>query len=154
MRILHVIPGLEEATFVFAKRQAASLQKMGTECRTYHLGFCRSPARVLSEVRRLRQAIRAFQPDVIHPHYGGITALLCAVTTTRPLVITFQGSDLNPVPSVRSLRPALGHLFSHLATLRARHIVCVSRQLKERLWWRKSRASVISSGVNMEIFCP
>ena len=38
---------------------------------------------------------RRFQAQLIHAHYGTVTALLCACIAPVPLVITFRGDDLN-----------------------------------------------------------
>jgi glycosyltransferase involved in cell wall biosynthesis len=69
----------------------------------------------------------------------------------RPLVITYRGSDLNQLPGCRA---AVGRLLSQLAALRAARIICVSRKLRARLWWRQSRAIVIPTGVDPEVFYP
>jgi glycosyltransferase involved in cell wall biosynthesis len=50
------------------------------------------------------------------------------------------------------MRVLIGHLLSHLAALRARRIVCVSSELRSRLWWRRTRISVVPSGVDLEVF--
>ncbi len=70
---------------------------------------------------------------------------------SRPLVITFRGSDLNVSLSLRSLA---GQWLSQIAALRAGRIVCVSRQLRERLWWRRGNVVILPSGVDPEVFCP
>src|SRR6202043_1833877 len=116
----------------------------------------RTSLRVLvQEFRRFRQVVRAFRPQLIHAHYGTITAIFGALAAGRiPLVITYRGSDLNRLPSARGLRPAVGRLLSQMAALRAARIVCVSRQLKYRLWWRRSRVTVLPSGVDRDVFRP
>ena len=71
-----------------------------------------------------------------------------------PLVITYRGSDLNRLPTARGMRPAAGRLLSQIAALRAARIVCVSRQLKDLLWWRRARVVILPSGVDPEFFRP
>ncbi len=46
---------------------------------------------------RFRRRVRSFDPQVIHAHFGTVTALFAAwaAADARPLVITFRGSDLN-----------------------------------------------------------
>jgi len=101
---------------------------------------------------RFWRRVRSFDPQVIHAHFGTVTALFAACAApSRPLVITFRGSDLNVSPSLRSVA---GHMLSQIAALRAGRIVCVSRQLRERLWWRRSSVSVLPSGVDPDVFCP
>jgi glycosyltransferase involved in cell wall biosynthesis len=96
---------------------------------------------------------------LIHAHFGTMTALFAALSSGfLPLVITYRGSDLNPAPPTYRLRAkaraALGRLFSQLAALRAKRIVCVSRQLRDRLWWRRAAAIVLPTGVDVEVFHP
>jgi glycosyltransferase involved in cell wall biosynthesis len=52
------------------------------------------------------------------------------------------------------LREAVGTLLSQIAALRAARIVCVSNQLKGKLWWRRDRVSVIPTGVDTTLFNP
>ena len=68
-------------------------------------------------------------------------------------MITFRGTDLNPCPN-GGARGAVGRVFSQLAALGASRIVCVSRQLRSRLWWRQGSATVIPSGVDATQFRP
>jgi glycosyltransferase involved in cell wall biosynthesis len=103
--------------------------------------------------------VAKLRPTVIHAHFGTMTALFSAVAAgSLPLVITYRGSDLNrSPPSYRwqaKVRAALGRLFSQLAALRAQRIVCVSRQLRNRLWWRRGLVTILPTGVDPEVFRP
>jgi glycosyltransferase involved in cell wall biosynthesis len=98
--------------------------------------------------------MKQFKPDMVHAQYGTMTSALCAVLTPRRLVVTFRGSDLNPDHSISFIRSRLGRSLSQFSALRADRIVCVSQELKDRLWWRKSRADVIPSGVDTHVFYP
>ncbi len=102
LRVLSVIPGEPEGSvMIFARRQSASISALGLTVRDYHLADRTSPGRWWQELRRLRQEVRAFDPDLVHAHYGTVTALSAALTKgRRPLVITFRGSDLNPSAAV------------------------------------------------------
>jgi glycosyltransferase involved in cell wall biosynthesis len=140
---------------VFARRQAAALAGQGFRVEMFDLLSRTSPRLLFEEFRRFRRAVRAFGPQVIHAHYGTVTALFAALGAGRiPLVITYRGSDLNRLPSARGLRPAAARLFSQVAALKAARIVCVSRQLKNLLWWRRARVTVLPSGVDPEVFRP
>jgi glycosyltransferase involved in cell wall biosynthesis len=106
------------------------------------------------EMLRFRSTMRRFRPDVVHAHFGTATGMFAALGAGgTPLVITYRGSDLNPSPD-SWLRSAAGHFLSQLTALRARRIVCVSAELKRRLWWRSARAAVIASGVDSDAFRP
>jgi teichuronic acid biosynthesis glycosyltransferase TuaC len=156
MRVLFLVPGVAAGhSMVFARRQAETLATQGFEVKVFDLRSRTSPRIVLSEFRRFRRLIRAFRPQVIHAHYGTVTAMFAALATGRvPLVITYRGSDLNRQPSARDLRPAAARWLSQVAALRAARIVCVSRQLKNLLWWRRGRVTVLPSGVDPSAFRP
>jgi glycosyltransferase involved in cell wall biosynthesis len=155
LRVLSVIPGGNgSASMIFAKRQAQSLVMEEIENRNFFLASRTAPWWLWLEILRFRRKIQEFQPHVVHAHFGTMTALFCAVATRLPLVITFRGSDLNPCPSMSWMRSFVGRLFSHLAAIRARHIICVSLQLRRRLWWRRNQISVIPTGVDTDVFQP
>jgi teichuronic acid biosynthesis glycosyltransferase TuaC len=140
---------------IFARRQAESLAQEGVAVEVFHLHSRTSPSILCSEFLRFRSVLARFHPKVVHAHFGTMTAMFAALAVGRcPLVITYRGSDLNPVPSAGRLRAGVGRLLSQLAALRAARIVCVSRRLKERLWWRRDRVTVLASGVDSKIFSP
>jgi teichuronic acid biosynthesis glycosyltransferase TuaC len=155
LRILAVIPGTDEgSSFVFARRQIDSLKKLGHSIDTFHLRSRTSPVATIREGLRLRRVLAKLQPDLVHAHYGTVTSCLCALCVRAALVITFRGSDLNPASEVATLRAVSGLLLSQLSTFRAQAIICTSKQLKTRLWWRRENAVVIPSGVDLELFKP
>ena len=51
-------------------------------------------------------------------------------------------------------RNTLAKFFSQLASLRASRIICVSDQLRRRLWWRRRDIAVLSDGIDLELFRP
>ncbi|WP_264196300.1 glycosyltransferase [Microvirga lenta] len=155
-RVLAVIPGDENdrSSMVFARRQMSSLEKRGVKVRTFFLSSRTSPSEVFRELRRFRQAVKQFDPDVVHAHYGTMTALFCAMGSAHPLVISFRGSDLNPTSDIGFLRSLVGRLFSQVSVLRAKHVICVSQQLQDRLWARPCPTSIIFDGVDLSLFKP
>jgi teichuronic acid biosynthesis glycosyltransferase TuaC len=154
LRVLAVIPHADNSAFVFARRQVASLQQLGLEVEIFFLSGRQSIAALFGEWARFRRALDGFQPDVVHAHFGTMTAFFCAIATRLPLVITYRGSDLNPVPSISRWRSHSGRVLSQLAALRAARIVCVSEALRDRLWWRRNRTAVIPTGVDLSRFVP
>jgi teichuronic acid biosynthesis glycosyltransferase TuaC len=155
-RVLLVIPGADAGhSMIFARRQAAILAKQGFSIETFDLHSRTSLPVVLQEFRRFRRVVRAFRPQVIHAHYGTVTAMFAALGAGLiPLVITYRGSDLNCLPSARGVREAAGRLLSQIAALRAARIICVSRHLKNLLWWRQLRVTVLPSGADPDVFRP
>lgn len=158
IRILFVIPKeAEGSTFViYAKRQVASLQKAGIISRVFYLTSRTSIFVLIEEFKRFKKEISAFKPDLIHAQYGTMTAFFSAITAKLPLVITFRGSDINIKPLTVKLfvRRILGIFLSQISALRARQIMCVSDEIKSKLWWRKDCATITPSGVDTSIFYP
>ncbi len=159
-RVLFVVPGDGQgSSMVFVRRQAESLAAGGMDVDLFYLGSRTSPLRLFREFFRFRNELGRFRPDVVHAHFGTVTAFFAACGCgTLPLVITYRGGDLNPPPASypwpAKLRAAGGRLLSQLAALRARRIICVSRRLRGRLWWRRGSAAIQPSGVDTEVFRP
>jgi teichuronic acid biosynthesis glycosyltransferase TuaC len=155
IRVLAVIPeSASRASMIFARRQVTSLGQAGVVCEMFFLASRTSPWILIKEWQRLRRRAKSFRADLLHAHYGTVTALLSAVSAPVPLVVTYRGSDLNPSSSVSWARGFTGRLLSQVAALRASEIICVSSQLRDRLWWRKHSATVIPSGVDRALFFP
>lgn len=155
LRVLYVIPGEEEGIGMpFSRRQAASVRRLGVEVQDFFLRSRTNPLRVLREWLRLRAEIRDFRPHVVHAHYGAMNAFVAATASRMPLVITFHGSDLNPVPGDHRLKVFFGHALSHFAARRARQIACVSPQLVGRLAHVANRVHHLPCGVNLDQFRP
>ena len=155
-----MIPGeANGSSMIFARRQACSLAGQGVEVHMFHLRSRTSPTELYREWKRFRVRVKRVQPQVIHAHFGTMTALFAAWAAPRkPLVITCRGGDLNAPPATASRRARwralAGRVLSQVAALRAARIVCVSRELRERLWWRRGSAVVLPSGVDPEVFRP
>ena len=155
LRVLSVIPGPEQgSSMIFCKRAAAAVNAEGVVNRTFFLQSRTSPVGVYREWRRLRREVEHFRPDVVHAHYGTMTAFLCAYGIRLPVIVTFHGLDLLASPAVSRLRFLAGRLLSQLAALRASRIVCVSDKLRRELWRRSEEAVLIPSAVNTELFRP
>lgn len=155
IRSLHVIPGDPDgSSMIFARREASSLKYADIEVRQFFLRSRTSLVCLVKDLFRLRREIRDFRPHVIHAHYGTVTALFCCLATTCPLVVTFCGSDLNPCPTIHRLRSLTGRLFSQLAVLRVSQTICLTTQLKHRLWWRRSQVTVIPGCIDLKLFRP
>ena len=154
-RVLFVVPSSPAGpTMVFIRNDIAAVEKAGVLGRTFTLTSRTSVRILIKEAARLRREVREFTPDLIHVHYGTVTAFFCAMLTRRPLVLNFRGSDLNPCPGMNRARSLVGRWLSQVAALRASRIICVSKQLKDRLWWNSATAQVLPSGVDITMFRP
>ena len=156
MTVLFVIPGESTgSSMVFARRQAEALASRGVRVEPFYLRSRTSPGILWSEVRRFRRVCATLQPDLIHAHFGTVTAMFAVLASFRiPVVITYRGSDLNYVPSSGGPRAYVGRLLSQLAALGASRIVCVSRKLRDQLWWRRDIVTILPSGVDVSVFSP
>lgn len=155
LRILFVVPGDGQgSSMIFVRRQAESLLREGIEADLFYLRSRTSPPAVYREFRRLRACIGAFRPALVHAQFGTATAALSALAAAcLPLMVTYRGGDLNRPPS-GGIRSFAARLLSQAAALRAARIVCVSRRLRDRLWWRRDRVTILPSGVDSELFRP
>lgn len=155
LRVLAVIPGDGRGVcLIAARRQVRSLKDRGIAIDTFFFDTHRSFAAFFRGCRELRHAVRARCPDIVHVHYGTITALACSLVVNKPLIATFRGSDLQPEPGIGWLRTRLSIVCSQLAALRCTKMIAVSRALASRLWWRKQRIVVLPTGVDLRRFAP
>lgn len=138
---------------VFVDRQITSLKQTGARVSTFDIGTSHSPVHIFRRWLELRRQVRKVDPDLIHGQYGTIVGILTAFAG-KPAIISFCGSDLLPGSPVSSLRLLVGFVLSNIASLRAEGLICKSEQLRQALWWRKSRAVVIPSGVDLNLFAP
>jgi glycosyltransferase involved in cell wall biosynthesis len=140
---------------IFARRQAQALARLGIRVEVFGLRSRTLPWMLAAEFFRFRKTVARMRPRVIHAHFGTMTAAFAAAAAGKiPLVITYRGGDLNPAPGERWPRAVLGRWLSQAAALCAARIVCVSRELRERLWWRHQRVTVLPTGVDEKIFRP
>jgi glycosyltransferase involved in cell wall biosynthesis len=129
----------------------------GVDVHAFFLRSRTSPLILVREWLRVRQDIVRVRPSIVHAHFGSVTAMFAALSAGRiPLVVTYRGGDLNPAGGAlrQRVRSWLARMMSQAAALRAARIVCVSRQLRDRLWWRRSRAVILPSGVDPAMFFP
>jgi len=151
--VLAVIPGAPQGnSMIFAKRQVAALDAAGVSCQEFYLTSRTSPISLWNEFKSFRTKASEIKPDLVHAHYGTVTALFCVLAFKGPVVVNFRGSDL--LAPDGDWRSRMGRLMSQWAAFKATRIVCVGQNLVDSLWWRKDRASVIPSGVNLDFFKP
>jgi teichuronic acid biosynthesis glycosyltransferase TuaC len=155
LKILCVIPGKpDNNSMVFALNECKRLQKFGLESKVFYLDFSIGIYTILYQILCLKKITREYRPHIVHSHYGSLNAFICALIKTVPLVITYRGSDLNSSQSDGFVRDKLQKVFSQFAALKADAIICVSKELKQRLWWNTNRAKVITTGVDTDLFTP
>lgn len=157
MKVLQVIPGEEHGpAYIFIKRQVDALERAGVVVDRFFLESRTSGRVLLSELRRFKAQARTFQPDLVHAQYGTMTSFFCLVGWGGPLVVSFRGSDITRDYDIGRVREEVGHVLSHLSSLRAQGVICVSRNLLDGLWFKlaRRRAVIIPSAVDIELFKP
>jgi teichuronic acid biosynthesis glycosyltransferase TuaC len=155
LRVLFVVPSRQGGGVMsFAYDEIESLRATGVLSEIFELETRLSVGRLWSQCRQLRRRIREFRPDLVHVHFGTLVAFLTALVATVPFVVTFRGSDLNPSWADGFFRNLTQKMMSHVTAFRAAGIICVSRQLNDRLWWCRKKVSVIPSGVDLVLFRP
>lgn len=157
LRILAVIPVSDaRSAMIFAFRQMAAMAARGHTVEIFELSGRRNLFTLFGLLHTYRRRLRSFRPDVVHAHYGAMTGFFSVFGALglAPVVLTFRGSDLNPVPSMPLWKTAPSHGLSRLAALGADHVICVSAELRNRLWLARSKSALIPTGVDTTIFRP
>lgn len=138
---------------IFVDRQISSLRNKNITVYAYDIGTSHSLSRFIKNTIQLRKYAQQINAALIHARYGTITAAV-SILTGLPTVITFCGSDLLPGASVSLVRTYAGIFLSNLAAIFAKKIICVSEELRQALWWTRSKAVIISDGVDLDLFIP
>lgn len=153
LKVLFVIPGEKVGSgMIFAKRQIKSIERSGVASLEFYFEN-RSTSRLPSQWLKLHKLVRRHRPHLIHAHFGTITSLI-SIFHSVPLIVTFRGSDLNKNSNRSFTGNAMALFISQFSSLFARKTICVSEQLKDRLWFRCGQATVIPSGVDTNLFHP
>ena len=154
MKVLSILPETKNASgMIFARRQIDLLSGLGVEIRTFIIPSSHLfPIRFFQTWFNLLRMVISFKPDIVHVHYGEIYAFTAAYFQFRPLIITFQGSDLNKIHSKSLFRNFFNLFLSNMAALRAGTVICVSRNLSKRLWWGSRKTIIIPPGIDIDAF--
>ena len=139
---------------IFARHESRELMQAGVDGEVFYLRSRISPRQLWKDVVAFRHRVREFRPNLIHAQFGTMTAFFAAFATRTPAVVTYRGTDLNPDPSQTRFRSFLGRTLSRLAAAKAAGIVCVTSQLRSRLWWGRERAVVLPGSVDLDRFLP
>ena len=157
LRILAVIPVSESpSAMIFARRQMAAVAACGHTVELFELRNRRSVRALVRSLLHYRERLRRFQPHVVHAHYGAMTGCFSVygAMALAPVLVTFRGSDLNPVPSMPLWKVVPSHTLSQAAARGASDIICVSAELRDRLWSGRGKVTVIPTGVDTTQFYP
>lgn len=119
----------------FVTEQGESLRLLG-----HTIEYFAVKGNYLLAVRELKRKICAYQPDIIHAHYG-LSAITAELQSMVPVVTTFHnGETLNKGVN----------LLTSLFSLRAKHVVYVAQHIYDLVYFKHTKYSIIPCGVNME----
>lgn len=137
MRIL-IVGSFNRNRFApFIQEQAEALQAAGCEIAFYGLKG-KGLQGYLKNMPALKRKVKAFQPDVVHAHYG-LSGLLANLQRQVPVVTTYHGSDINE----RKILP-----FSKLSMWLSSWNIFVSRKTMD-IAQPKKRFSLLPCGINL-----
>lgn len=142
MKVLIVASNNKGSFAPFVVEQADALRRCGCEVDLYGVSG-KGVSGYLMNLSALKEKIRAFQPMVVHAHYG-LSGLLANMQRKVPVVTTYHGSDVND-PKV--------YYFSRMAMRLSEWNIFVSRGIMEKAKATK-KSSLIPCGVTLEDFQP
>jgi glycosyltransferase involved in cell wall biosynthesis len=155
MKILHVIPYHPSPSgFVFAKRQVQDLELEGLTNEVFFFDTKISLSSFWRQHLAFEKRIKAFQPDLIHAHYGTFTSFFASLAHRIPFVVTFQGSDIHQTQDIHPWREKLGKWMSRRSAHKAKRIICVSEKMLALLKDEIEKTSVIPCGIDIRVFQP
>lgn len=148
-----------DQTNVWAKRQIESLRTSGVTTDIYLFHDRRSWRGLFLGGRSLRQRVREFKPDIVHVHYGAAQALIAVLFVSKPVIVSFCGSDLLGNYNSYGQKTWSGFLsicLSQLAALGSQRCIAKTDELRNALWLQRCRkkCEVIPNGVDLNQFRP
>lgn len=128
-------PQFPQNLLPFVLEQGESLRQLGMT-----IDYMPVRGNYILAVRELKRKIRAFQPDIVHAHFG-LSAITAELQSLVPVVTTFHnGETLNWHVN----------LMTSLFSLRAKHVVYVAQHIHDLVYFKAKNHSIIPCGVNME----
>lgn len=117
-----------------------------------------SITRIIQLAYKVKQAISKCPPDLIHIQTGTAALFMMFLKSKTPFIITIGGSDLlgNPGRGLFwKIRGILAGLITTICSVRAKKVICVSRNLKDALpHYLQQKIEIIPRGVDIESFRP
>lgn len=118
----------------FVTEQGESLRAQGCE-----VAYFLVRGNYLRAVGALKEKIRAWKPDIAHAHFG-LSAITAELQSLVPVVTTFHnGETLNWHVN----------LMTSFFSLRAKHVVYVAQHIRDLVYFKANKYSILPCGVNM-----
>lgn len=142
------------AAVPFLTRQIDGVRQHGVEVDVEHFRGATNPRNYARARRRVRRRLQQAEYDIVHAHFG--QAGLTVVPASKPLVVTFYGSDLEGVIGSHGKYSLRGRSLTALSRIVARladEVIVVSESLSRRLP-RRVQYTVIPTAVDLNVFKP
>lgn len=158
MKVLHIYPinRVGEEPSSFRKSQIKSLEKFVDDNYFFPMLNRKNILKIIDFALKLRKQIKKESIDVVHCHWGSILALTATCFSTKPVIISFCGSDL--IGSYKSnkkktFKGKISTYISIISSYLAKHIIVKSEELYNCLPSKcKEKASIIPNGVDSNLF--
>ncbi|MBB3021691.1 glycosyltransferase involved in cell wall biosynthesis [Microvirga lupini] len=138
----------------FVRSQVESLRNAGVDVDVLVIEGYRSKLEYLKAISRMRRMLRECRYDLIHAHYG-LSGLVARFQFSIPIIVSFCGDDLygHSDPKGRARLSSLPFAWIHRQLSRFVDASVVKSKAMNALLPRPN-ATVISNGVDMEMFRP
>lgn len=124
--------------YTFVREQGDSLCALGIKVE-YFAVVGKGVKGYLSNYRRLQKAIKEFNPDLIHAHFG-LCGALCVMQSRIPVAITcHNGETLS----------WYGNIITSLAIQRVAHTICVAQHIYDKLYLKPKNYTIKPCGIEM-----
>jgi teichuronic acid biosynthesis glycosyltransferase TuaC len=153
MKILIVSSGNSGQLAPFVKEQIDALSVYPLEF-DYYFIIGKGITGYLSNLKKLKNKIRSFKPDIIHAHYGLSGLLAILVKGKYPVITTFHGNDINPIRVRSKLKLNFNKFFSKITFLFSNFSIFVNNSLAFQIKAKAGKYAVIPCQVNPDIFYP
>jgi glycosyltransferase involved in cell wall biosynthesis len=150
MKVLIVCSGNAGFIAHFIKEQAEATEKQGISIEYYTI-VGKGLFGYLSNLNKLKNKIKQYNPDIIHAHYGLSGLLSSFVKKNKPLITTFHGNDVNPIITGGKLHN-INIFFSKIASLNSDYLIHVNSSFIDKINLPKKKYSIIPCQVNLETF--
>lgn len=94
----------------------------------------------VTAVRELKKKIREFKPDIVHAHYG-LSAITAELQNLAPVVTTFHNGETHSW---------WVNMLTSLMSLRAKHVIYVAPHIRDLVYFKAKKYSIIPCGVSLE----
>lgn len=124
--------------YTFVREQGEALRALGIKV-DYFAIVGKGVIGYLSNYRRLQVAIKEFQPNLIHAHFG-LCGALCVMQSRVPVVITCHNGET---------LTKYGNIITSLAIQCAKHTICVAQHIYDKLYLKPKRYTIKPCGIEI-----